>query len=139
MDRRGDGKRGLWGRLLGRVAGGLRRLLGPTEGPPPQPPVRHFSRLLQLEDRALPSVTPLGAEFRVNTFTAGDQRLFPHSGTAVATSAAGNSVVVWSSQGQDGNGWGVFGQRFDPSGNPQGTEFRVNTFTANDQQNAGRR
>ena len=44
----------------------------------------------------------------VNTTTAGDQMY-----TSVAMDADGGFVVVWSSQGQDGDGWGVYGQRFD--------------------------
>ena len=42
-------------------------------------------------------------------------------------------VVVWRSDGQDGSGRGVFGQRYASSGAPQGAEFRVNTFTTSEQ------
>src|SRR5262249_53016263 len=41
-------------------------------------------------------------------------------------------VVVWSGTGQ-GDSQGVFGQRFDNSGVPAGTEFRVNTYTTDRQ------
>ena len=34
---------------------------------------------------------------------------------------------------QDGSGYGVFGQRFDQSGNSIGNEFQINTYTTNDQ------
>ena len=44
-------------------------------------------------------------------------------------------MVVWASQGQDGSGWGVYGQRYDVSGVALGGEFRVNTTTADDQGN----
>jgi hypothetical protein len=74
------------------------------------------------------SGAPLGAEFRINTYTTGDQ-----SGPDVDVDASGNFVVVWNSQPQDGSGFGVFGQRFAASGAPLGTEFRLNTHTANDQ------
>ncbi len=67
---------------------------------------------------------PLGGEFRVNTTEALDQ----HEPDA-AYDAAGNAIVVWSSDGQDGDGSGVYGQRFDPNGNKIGPEFNVNTFT----------
>ena len=67
---------------------------------------------------------PLGPEFRVNTYTTGNQ-----FGPAVATDAAGNFVVVWTSQLQDGSAFGIFGQRFAAGGAPAGPEFRVNTFT----------
>jgi hypothetical protein len=70
---------------------------------------------------------PRGGEFRVNTYTTADQRL-----AAVASDAAGNFVVGWRST-QDGDGVGVFAQRFDASGAPRGAEFRVNTHTTSDQ------
>jgi len=66
----------------------------------------------------------LGSEFRINTYTASDQ-YNPH----VAMAPDGRFVVVWTSYGQDHQGAGVYGQRYDASGNPQGTEFRVNTYT----------
>jgi hypothetical protein len=73
------------------------------------------------------SGAPLGAEFRVNTFTTSYQQL-----PDVVTDAAGNFVVAWASY-QDGSTYGIFGQRYDSAGAPLGTEFRVNTFTANGQ------
>jgi len=74
------------------------------------------------------SGAPLGPEFRVNTFTTGNQYA-----EAVAADASGNFVVVWDSDQQDGWGRGVFGQRYDSAGLPTGPEFRVNTFTTTDQ------
>ncbi len=71
---------------------------------------------------------PTGEQFQVNTHTAGNQR-WP----AVAVDATGNFVVVWSSNGQDGSGEGVFGQRYDEAGRPVGEEFQVNTYTADRQ------
>jgi len=53
--------------------------------------------------------TPLGGEFQVNSFTTSDQLY-----AAVASAAAGDFVVAWTSLGQDGDSWGVFGQRFAP-------------------------
>jgi predicted Zn-dependent protease len=70
----------------------------------------------------------IGSEFRVNTRTAGDQER-----SAVAMNASGAFVVTWSSYGQDGDGWGIYGQRFDAAGNRVGGEFRINTTTAGDQ------
>jgi hypothetical protein len=60
----------------------------------------------------------------VNTSTAGDQSL-----PAVALEASGNFVVTWTSDGQDGSFYGVFGRRYASSGSPQGPDFRVNTYT----------
>jgi hypothetical protein len=70
------------------------------------------------------SGTPLGQDFRVNTYLTGYQ-VFP----SVAADGAGNFVVVWN--GPDGFEYGVFGQRFANSGAPLGSEFQVNIFTAN--------
>src|SRR5262249_48140671 len=42
-------------------------------------------------------------------------------------------VVVWASKDQDGDGWGVYAQRYDAAGVAQGTEFRVNKATGFDQ------
>jgi hypothetical protein len=57
------------------------------------------------------AASPDGVEFQVNTHTS-DRQYFP----AVATDAAGNFVVVWTSSGQDGDDNAVFGQRFSSSG-----------------------
>jgi len=67
---------------------------------------------------------PQGGEFRVNTYTTGYQFL-----GAVSMAPNGNFVVAWSSYGQDGDYYGVFGQRFNAAGTKQGGEFRVNTYT----------
>jgi hypothetical protein len=69
-----------------------------------------------------------GGEFRVNTFTT-DTQSYP----TVAMDASGDFVVAWISFVQDGSGYGVYAQRYDPAGAPQGGEFRVNATTANDQ------
>ena len=71
---------------------------------------------------------PNGPEFRVNTFTTGSQ-----ASPKVASDAAGDYVVVWQSNGQDGSGYGIYAQRFNAAGVAQGSEFRVNTYTTGDQ------
>jgi hypothetical protein len=72
------------------------------------------------------SGTPLGPEFRINTYTTGEQR-FP----AVSADAAGNFVVVWTTfQTVPSFSSAIFGQRYASSGVPLGPEFRVNTFPA---------
>ena len=53
----------------------------------------------------------------------------------VASDATGRLVIVWSSFGQDGSHYGVFGRRYDAAGTP-GTEFRVNTHTTHIQDKA---
>ena len=74
------------------------------------------------------SGTPVGSEFQVNTDTVGNQQW-----SSVAALPDGGFLVTWSSQGQDGSGWGVYGQRFDASGVAVGGEFRLNATTAGDQ------
>ena len=69
-----------------------------------------------------------GNEFLVNTTTLGDQQ-----SSTVAMDAAGNFVVTWSSYGQDGDGWGVYAQRYDESGVALGSEIQVNATTAGNQ------
>jgi hypothetical protein len=70
-----------------------------------------------------------GGEFQVNTTEVGDQIY-----SRVDTDAAGDFVITWSSNGQDGSGWGVYAQRYDATGVAQGGEFQVNTTTAGDQE-----
>ena len=69
-----------------------------------------------------------GPEFRVNTFTSGNQ-FWPR----VAGDGTGRFVVVWASYGQDGSGAGVFGQRYDASGSASGSEFQINQYTTGSQ------
>ena len=69
-----------------------------------------------------------GGELAVNTVTAGDQ-----TGPAIAGLSDGGFVVVWQSAGQDGSGYGIYGQRYKATGAKAGSAFKVNTTTANDQ------
>src|SRR5262245_643637 len=73
-----------------------------------------------------------GDEFRVNSYTTSAQ-----AWVSVASDATGNFVVVWDSFTQDGDGWGVFGQRYDGAGGPLGSEFRVNSYTTGTQAGGG--
>jgi uncharacterized repeat protein (TIGR01451 family) len=73
---------------------------------------------------------PIGPEFQVNTYTTNSQNT-----PSVAMDADGDFVVVWLSSGQDSSGTGIYGQRYTASGVPQGSEFRVNTYTTDLQLN----
>ena len=55
--------------------------------------------------------TLLGTETRVNTTTEGDQ-----NGASIADLNGGGYVIVWESDGQDGDGWGIFLKQFDADG-----------------------
>ena len=69
-----------------------------------------------------------GSEFRINTYTSNQQR-----NASIAMDADGDFVVTWQSDGQDGGGDGIYGQRYNAAGVAQGSEFRVNTYTTNNQ------
>ncbi len=68
------------------------------------------------------------ADTPVNTYTTGDQNR-----PAVAADGQGRFIVVWASNGQDGDGTGVFGRRFDAAGQVLGGEFPVNAYTTGNQ------
>ena len=51
----------------------------------------------------------------------------------MASDPSGNYVVTWASKNQDGDGWGIYAQRYNAAGAAQGGEFRVNTTTSKDQ------
>ncbi len=69
-----------------------------------------------------------GTEFQVNTYTNDDQ-----SYPAVAMGTDGRFVIVWQSKNQDGSGTGIYAQRYNPDGSPNGSEFQVNTYTSGNQ------
>ena len=71
------------------------------------------------------------AEFRVNTTAAGNQEE-----PSVAMDNDGNFLIVWSSYDQDGDGFGVYGQRYNSSGTAVGSEFAINQTTSSTQGHA---
>lgn len=71
---------------------------------------------------------PLGPEFLVNTYTTGDQRF-----STIAMDDEGDFVITWTSDGQDGSGYGVYARCFAASGEVQSDELRVNDVTAGSQ------
>ena len=75
---------------------------------------------------------PAGPEFHINTFTTSGQE-----SPCIAMANDGGFAVIWHSNGQDGDGYGIFGQRFSSSGAKNGSEFQVNTYTANNQSTPG--
>ncbi|MBI5577460.1 MAG: hypothetical protein HY896_14000 [Deltaproteobacteria bacterium] len=74
------------------------------------------------------SGTALGNDFQVNTYWQ-NQQMQPD----VAALDSGGFVVTWNSVGQDGSGYGVYGQRYDADGNRAGVEFPLHTITAGTQ------
>ena len=69
----------------------------------------------------------IGAEFQINSYTTNDQK-YP----SIAANGS-NYFVTWYSLYQDGNNRGIFGQLYDSEGNPAGSEFQINSYTANAQ------
>ncbi len=83
----------------------------------------------RLEPRQLLTAAAVGlVESKVNTYSAGIQSV-----PSVAMDAAGDSVVAWASDGQDGSSYGIYAQRYDSTGKATGNEFQVNTFTQDNQ------
>src|SRR5919197_4884000 len=82
-------------------------------------------RVEPLENRVLLNG---GTDFLVNPITAGDQM-----NSSVAVDGRGNYVVAWRGFTSSSDTGDIYAQRFDPSGNPIGSEFRVNTITAGTQ------
>ena len=73
----------------------------------------------------------IGDEFQVNTHTEGYWRVNPRA----AAFSNGEFIAIWESYEQDGDGYGVYGQRFSSSGDRVGSEFLVNTTTNRSQEN----
>jgi hypothetical protein len=73
---------------------------------------------------------PLGAQFQVNDYTTGTERL-----PRVARSDAGSFVVVWDSNSSptDTDGDSVHARLFASDGTPQGPQFQVNSYTTGSQ------
>ena len=71
-----------------------------------------------------------GAAFKVNTYTSSDQLY-----GADDLLSDGSNIIVWQSYGQDGSGWGVYGQHYAANGSAIGSEFMINTSTSGEQGN----
>ncbi len=68
-----------------------------------------------------------GGEFQVNGYTTDKQ-----NDPQIAMDADGDFIVVWTSFGQDGNGYGVYARRYNAAGAAlESSEFRVNKTTTN--------
>ena len=74
--------------------------------------------------------SPVGDEFRVNTYTTNYQ-----DEPSVTALTNDRFVVAWTSMLQDGSQTGVFAQVFNNDGSTVGGEFRVNTYTSDHQRN----
>ena len=84
-----------------------------------------FGRIYQ------PSGTPLNNENQFVVAAGSASNMLQSSD--VAMSSNGAFSVVWQNYGQDGSGWGIYGQRFAVGGAFAGGQFLVNTNTTNSQ------
>ena len=73
----------------------------------------------------------VSSEFHVNTYTSSYQ-----TGVDITSLSDGGFVTTWSSKNQDGDDYGIFGQRYDSSGNVAGSEFQISTSTSGRQEKA---
>jgi len=69
-----------------------------------------------------------GNEFQVNTFTD-----YSQVNSSVGMDADGDFVISWQSYAQDGSLYGIYARRYNSVGVAQGSEFKVNNHTPNDQ------
>ncbi|MEP0520984.1 MAG: hypothetical protein ABJO09_14150 [Hyphomicrobiales bacterium] len=74
--------------------------------------------------------TAIGSEFQVNTYSAGSQ--YQASVTGLSD---GGFVVSWASHDQDGDSYGIYGQRYDAAGAVVGSESHINTDVTASTQN----
>jgi hypothetical protein len=72
----------------------------------------------------------IGSQFQINTYIQDYQE-----DSSVIGLKDNSFVVIWRSSNQDGSSYGVYGQRFNSDGNKIGSEFRINTYTNNEQYN----
>jgi hypothetical protein len=77
------------------------------------------------------SAASFDGELRVNTTTINSQL-----NSSAAMDSNGDFVIAWESNLQDGSNYGIYAQRFNATGLPQGGEFGVNTTTLNSQLNS---
>ncbi|HEY9843606.1 MAG TPA: hypothetical protein V6D23_24255, partial [Candidatus Obscuribacterales bacterium] len=70
----------------------------------------------------------LGSEFRVNSHTSSQEWI-----SSVALSNYSHFAISWTSNGQDGDGDGVYAQAFDSTGSEVNDEIAVNTTTGGHQ------
>ncbi len=77
------------------------------------------------------AINKRGSELLVNTYTDNIQG----AASIDANPLTGGYQIVWESLGQDGDGFGVFGQNFSAAGDKSGVEFQINQLTIGDQRN----
>ena len=96
-----------------------------TSGIPPSPPTPSGNFVVVWDElwpgrqrlRDLrPALRQRGRGLRAASSASTPTRRRSSRSPSVASDASGNFVVVWQSYGQDGSGYGIFGQRYDSAG-----------------------
>ncbi len=78
-----------------------------------------------------PLLIEAGTDQRVGTFGTGQQ-----NSPAIAADQNGNYVIVWTADGQDGDGRAIYGRMYDANANPLTGEFQVNSTAVGNQAHA---
>lgn len=74
--------------------------------------------------------SPISAIIPVNTYTADTQ-----ADSVIGVQPNDNFIIAWESRGEDGSNFGIYARQFDANVLSASAEFRVNTYTTNDQIN----
>ncbi|MEH6631034.1 MAG: type I secretion C-terminal target domain-containing protein [Halopseudomonas aestusnigri] len=83
----------------------------------------HFQNKYEVYGQAFnPDGSKAGGQFHINTHVE-DNQLRP----SITALSDGGWVVTWSSNDQDGEEYGIYGQAYHADGTKQGGEFQVNT------------
>jgi len=77
--------------------------------------------------RYTPEMMAEGSPFLVNSYTSKNQK---NPAAAAFPGEPGGFVVVWQSEEQDGESWGIYGQMFNEDGTKFGPELQVHTTAA---------
>src|SRR5262245_9339466 len=118
--------------MLMKLSNRLSRIFGSEASAAQRGPARRRSARLgleQLDQRVLPSITPLGSPVAVSGQTFGHQ--FASSDRTVARAANGNYAVTWSASNSDGSS-GIFVRLFQGNGTALTAPIHVNTTNAAD-------
>ena len=73
----------------------------------------------------------VGSDFKINSY-----ELSYQNNVDLVELQGGGFIVTWQSDGQDGDGNGIYGQRLDADLNPLGGEFQISTYTTSHQESA---
>ncbi len=87
---------------------------------------RHGSMYVHIyAQRYESSGTPLGSNFKVSEDVGNVAQVYP----AVATDDSGNFIITWENTRNGWDNYDIYAQRYDSSGAPLGSNFRVNDDT----------